>query len=489
VERGRNDGAQARRYRPTSERYVLVEMGSTASGTVLDGRYRVLEPIGRGGMADVYRATDERLERLVAVKWLRQTVDDPQEEARARSEALLLARLSHPALVTLFDAGVEEGRPFLVMELIDGPSLAVRAPTDPDSVALVGAQLADGLAYIHHEGLVHRDLKPANVLVAPTATPWERVKLADFGIARLVDAARLTATGTAIGTAAYVAPEQIRADPAGPAADIWSLGLVLLECLTGTRAYPGPPAEAALARLHRPPAIPTDLPVEWNRLLRRMTDPDPARRPSAAELAQTLSSMHGTDAPTTAAGPSSAAAAATGAAAIAGAAATPTAARASTAANTRATTRLPSPDPMTEPGTDNPWGAPPGPAGPATEILPEGDLDRAFVGPTAAAGAGARHSNRTRWAIAAGALAGLLIVALAIASAVGGGKGGGGPTTTVAPTARPATTAPAPATTVAPVTVSPATGPAGPTGPPAPKKHGGGGGGGGHGPGGGGDGG
>ncbi len=208
-------------------------MSTTRRDMLIEGRYRILDVIGRGGMADVYRARDERLGRLVAIKRLRETVDDRRAEARARSEALLLARLSHPSLVTLFDAGVEEGRPYLVMELIDGPSLAVQAPSEPDAVATVGAQLADGLAYMHGESLVHRDLKPANVLVAPTAIPWERVKLADFGIARLVDATHLTATGTAIGTAAYLAPEQVRGTPVGPEADVWSLGLILLECLTG----------------------------------------------------------------------------------------------------------------------------------------------------------------------------------------------------------------------------------------------------------------
>lgn len=397
-------------------RYESGGMGATDLDTVIDGRYRIVEVVGRGGMADVYRALDERLGRPVALKWLRQSVDDPREASRARSEALLLARLSHPALVTLFDAGVQDGRPYLVMELIDGPSLAVRAPSDPASVALVGAQLAEGLRYIHEQGLVHRDIKPANVLVASTPVPWERVKLADFGIARLVDATRLTATGTTIGTAAYLSPEQIRADPVGPPADIWSLGLVLLECLTGRRAYPGAPAEAAVARLHRAPDVPTDLPGGWAPLLRRMTDPDPDRRIAAIELVPALRSM-----------PEGRGRRGKPAAPVgwAGAAA---------AADSRSG------------HPDDPWGAPAGSVSSGTEVLPESELDRAFAtDPGRQPGAGRVLPRRA--ALATLAVAAVTITAVALATSGNGHAGARGPATTVArPAATSPTTAPSPTT-------------------------------------------
>src|SRR5205823_4403033 len=144
----------------------------------------------------------------------------------------------------------------------------------------LGAQIGNALAYVHGHGTIHRDIKPANILIDREGQP----KITDFGIARLVDSARRTATGVTVGTAAYLSPEQVTGAEVGPACDVYSLGLVLLECLTGRREYPGTGAEAALARLHRPPEIPASLPRPWPGLLAAMTDSDPSRRPAAAEV-------------------------------------------------------------------------------------------------------------------------------------------------------------------------------------------------------------
>lgn len=253
---------------------------------MLGNRYELDEIVGRGGMADVYRGVDRTLRRPVAVKVLREGAEDESDRARFTTEARTLARLSHAGLVTVLDAGITEERPFLVLELVDGPTLAevsAEGPIDADRVAGIGAQLADALAYAHEQGVVHRDVKPANVLLA-TET---RVKLADFGIARLIgDTVRHTRTGQAIGTAAYLAPEQVRGEEVTPAADIYSLGLVLLEALTGERAYPGAPSESALARLSRQPEVPSSLP--WRDLLAQMTALDPTSRPDAREVARRL---------------------------------------------------------------------------------------------------------------------------------------------------------------------------------------------------------
>jgi serine/threonine protein kinase len=172
------------------------------------------------------------------------------------------------------------------MELVDGETLADtirRGPVPADRVAEVGARLADALAYVHAQGLVHRDVKPANVLLGKDG----RVRLTDFGIARLVDAAKVTATGLTVGTASYLSPEQVTSDPVGPPTDIYALGLVLLECLKGEREYPGSAVEVALARLNRQPVIPP-LPGGWGGLLAAMTDRDPARRPTAKQVASDL---------------------------------------------------------------------------------------------------------------------------------------------------------------------------------------------------------
>lgn len=268
-----------------------------------DSRYVLGDMIGRGGMAEVYRGRDRVLERPVAVKMLNLATSDASARTRFEREALTLAKLSHPGLVTVLDAGTIEDRPFLVMQLVDGAPLSHwvhEGGLDPGYVAAVGAQVADALRYVHGEGIVHRDVTPGNILLARNG----RVLLADFGIARLAaDTASLTGHGAVIGTPAYLSPEQVRGTAVGPATDVYALGLTLLEALTGTRAYPGPVTEAALARLSTGPAIPEDLPAPWPDLLAGMTALDPAERPTAAEVAVTLAdAASGQDTPALTAG-------------------------------------------------------------------------------------------------------------------------------------------------------------------------------------------
>ena len=272
-----------------------VESSSPNSVTaeLLSGRYRLGDVIGRGGMASVYSARDENLGRDVALKLFAPQSADPDELRRQEAEIELLATLNHPSLVTLFDAGTdtripEEPRPFLTMELVDGQDLRARirhSPLPLAEIAVIGAGVSDALAYVHSLGMVHRDIKPANILLVPVR-PGEplRPKLTDFGIARMVDGTRLTATGTMVGTAAYLSPEQSRGADLGPASDIYSLGLVLLECIKGELEYPGSAVESAVARLHRAPVIPDTVPAEWAKLIRAMTALDPLDRPSAADL-------------------------------------------------------------------------------------------------------------------------------------------------------------------------------------------------------------
>jgi serine/threonine protein kinase len=261
--------------------------GATAV-PALSGRYELGPVLGRGGMADVYRARDLVLGRTVAVKVLRQITTDPAAPERFKTEARTLAGLSHPGLVTVLDVGVDGDRPYLVMELIEGPTLARAcrpAGLDLGRVAGIGVELADALGAVHGRGVVHRDVKPANVLLSVDG----RVLLTDFGVAKLTeDAAALTAAGATVGTAAYLAPEQLGGGPVGPAADVYALGLLLIESLTGQQSYQGAPLIAAAARLHRPPDIPVGLPDPLPDLLRRMTDLDPGGRPGTAEVADRL---------------------------------------------------------------------------------------------------------------------------------------------------------------------------------------------------------
>jgi len=252
---------------------------------LLSGRYLLGDVIGRGGMGVVHRAWDTRLCRYVAVKILRQVAPDELSRERFILEGRTLAALNHPGLITLFDVVSTEDEPYLVMELVEGQSLKERcreSGMDVRQVAAIGAELADALAYVHHHQIVHRDLKPSNVLLADDG----RVKLADFGIAQLIDnSSEYTPTGVTIGTVAYLSPEQVRTDPMTVASDIYSLGLVLLEALTGRRVFAGPPAEAALARLTRSPTFDATLPAPFRALIGAMTELDPTRRPAAETVA------------------------------------------------------------------------------------------------------------------------------------------------------------------------------------------------------------
>jgi eukaryotic-like serine/threonine-protein kinase len=266
--------------------------GDSFTGAILDQRYRLDALIGRGGMAVVYRGEDLALGRRVAVKVFAETAEGIDDAERRKSETGLLASLSHRALVHLYDAARDpaSGREFLVMELIEGRDLRETlqlGPLGPADAAGMLADLAEALHVIHERGIVHRDVKPANVLLEPAHMPprtWN-AKLADFGIARLIDDARITRTGLLVGTPGYLSPEQVSGNPPTPAADIYALGLLVLEARTGETVFPGPAVEAASARLVRDPEIPESLGEDWVALLRAMTAREPEARPSAIDVA------------------------------------------------------------------------------------------------------------------------------------------------------------------------------------------------------------
>lgn len=258
------------------------------------------ERLGVGGSAQVHRAIDTRLDRPVAVKLFRLADADPAQVRRYAQEARVLADLSHPSLVALLDVGadvVPGAGPvaFLVMELVEGRTLRdvlADGPLDTATTADVGYQLAQGLAHAHRAGVVHRDVKPSNVLVSATTptsgrrdAPELPVVLADFGIAAS-DSGAPVADGHA--TAGYQSPEQALGEPAGPPSDVYSLGLVILECVTGDRAYPGDPLTASLARLLHGPRIDDDVDHDIAALVRAMTRTDPAQRPTMVAAAAEL---------------------------------------------------------------------------------------------------------------------------------------------------------------------------------------------------------
>lgn len=261
-------------------------------GTRLAGRYEMRQRLGGGGAGDVWLAHDEALERFVAVKVLRQDGTDVQQ--RFTDEIRAQAPLAHHSIVRVFDAGRHEQTPFLVMAYVPGQPLStllLDGALPAGEVLRLGHQIAEALAHAHSQGVVHRDVKPGNVLVADDGQAY----LTDFGIARRLDSDRVTAPNSFVGSAAYVAPEQVRGEVVTATADVYSLGLVLLEALTGHHEYPGPAIEAATARLHRPPRVPPDLPPPWPELLTHMTAADPAARFTASEVATRLARAGGSD--------------------------------------------------------------------------------------------------------------------------------------------------------------------------------------------------
>lgn len=257
----------------------------TAISDVLGGRYRLLELLGHGGMSDVYRALDEQSGAIVALKIVRS--GDPEFARRLSQEARTLERLTYPGLIALLDTGFNGDQSYLVMEFVAGETLAQRlrgGPIASQVAAAMGARLANALGYVHESGIVHRDLKPSNILLGADGEAW----LGDFGIAQLHDATTMTATGFTLGTVSYMAPEQLDDHQVGPKADIWSLGIVLLECLTGRRVYEGSPSEVVARRVGRPLTLPADLPAPWRLVLSGMLELGPEQRPSGPQVASLL---------------------------------------------------------------------------------------------------------------------------------------------------------------------------------------------------------
>ncbi|MET0975480.1 MAG: serine/threonine-protein kinase [Leifsonia sp.] len=269
---------------------------STLAAPLLLDRYRPIALIARGGMSSVFRGRDEYLGRDVAIKVFSGGNDEHIESYQA--ELRILAGLSHHGVVAIVDAGVDtsaadDPRPFLVMQLVRGNTLRHRLADRPISVREIGEigyEVAETLEYVHAQGVIHRDITPSNIMIVNYGTQYarERAMLTDFGIA-----VETTASGfqseTITGTAAYLSPEQVRNLPLTTASDIYSLGLVLLECFTRTRAFPGVPVVSAIARLKAGPAMPDDSVAEpWRSLLERMTSLDPRLRPAAAEVAGEL---------------------------------------------------------------------------------------------------------------------------------------------------------------------------------------------------------
>jgi serine/threonine protein kinase len=272
----------------------------------LNDRYQIVSLIGRGGMASVYKAHDEFLGRDVAVKLFDTPSADGTELSRQEHELHVLARLNHHGLVSLIDAGVVKrtdpalSRMYLVMELIRGATLQdliTRATLTARQIAQIGTDLAEALEYIHQNGVVHRDVKPANILMVEYSVDGARprAKLADFGIALLTDGARITLDGATTGTAGYLSPEQALSEEVGAESDIYSLGLVLLECFTGEMAYPGSLVQSAVARLQRAPKIPGSLDPNWRGLLTSMTSRYARDRPSITEVVATLRELSRAD--------------------------------------------------------------------------------------------------------------------------------------------------------------------------------------------------
>lgn len=260
-----------------------------SSGVLLGGRYRLDERIASGGMGDVWRGTDEVLGRTVAVKSLLPALlEEPGFAERFRGEARTMATINHPGVVDVYDYGSDQHIAFLVMEYVEGDALSrtlsrVGRLTPARTMALV-AQAADALHAAHEKGIVHRDVKPGNLLVRPNGT----LVLTDFGIARSEMVGQLTAAGSVLGTASYISPEQASGAVATPASDVYALGVVAYQCLSGRRPFEGDnPLEIAMKHVRETPrALPSDTPPVVRSIVERALAKDPsARWPTAAAMA------------------------------------------------------------------------------------------------------------------------------------------------------------------------------------------------------------
>ncbi len=266
-------------------------------GTTL-AHYRILEPLGEGGMGQVFRAHDEHLDRDVAVKVLsRGALSDSAARERFRREAHVLSRLSHPGVATVFDFATQDDVDFLVMEFVPGGTLEQRlrgGALPIDDVLRLGAEIADALEDAHRRGFLHRDLKPGNVVLTATGT----TKLLDFGLARLLNDTRasgaLTRSGTIVGSLPYMSPVQLRGDADDPRTDVYALGVLLYETSTGRRPFERPQPEALMFEImHAAPTaartVRPDLPADLDRLITACLSKDPGHRPiSAGEVAAAL---------------------------------------------------------------------------------------------------------------------------------------------------------------------------------------------------------
>ncbi len=266
-----------------------------APGRRLVGRYRIDAPIARGGMATVWRSQDELLGRAVACKTLHpELAHDEALRGRFRQEAVAAAGLGHPNVVATYDTGEDDGTAFIVMELVEGESLRERldrtGALEPREATTIAGQVAAALAHAHAQGLVHRDVKPANVLLARDGA----VKVTDFGIAKATGGADFTRTGTVVGTARYLSPEQVQGLPTDARTDVYALGLVLYEMLAGRPAYSGDTEIAtAVARLSGPPPdlarVRPGVPAPLVGVVNAALQPDPAHRiPDAATFSDLL---------------------------------------------------------------------------------------------------------------------------------------------------------------------------------------------------------
>ncbi|HET8988104.1 MAG TPA: serine/threonine-protein kinase, partial [Humibacillus sp.] len=255
------------------------------TGDVLGGRYELVAPIASGGMGDVWHATDEVLGRSVAVKVMRADgVDDVAFAARFRDEARNAAGLHHPHIASVFDFGEQDGQAWIVMELVLGSTVSdlirERGALPAAEVCQIVGQSALALAAAHDAGVVHRDVKPSNIIV----TPEGQAKLTDFGISRIDDGAGHTMTGEILGTPDYLSPEQAVGRAATPASDLYALGVVAHEMLTGNRPFDrGAPVATAMAQVNdEPPTLPDSVPDDLRRMVAACLLKDPALRPADA---------------------------------------------------------------------------------------------------------------------------------------------------------------------------------------------------------------